>query len=64
MGGHLRDVRLKPDKYVWLQNRSQALTAPPQTSENDTALLRLLEALRAEPEDKDMESVQVTKDHR
>lgn len=51
MSEMLRDVRLKPDKYDWLESEPLALPAPPQSSaaamsDPDAAILQILAELR------------------
>ncbi|MBI1290196.1 TraM recognition domain-containing protein [bacterium] len=46
LSGYLRDVRLKPDKYAWLERRP-ALPAPTMTETSDDQLLAMLHELRA-----------------
>lgn len=48
MSGYLRDVRLKPDKYDWL-NGCPALASPsPRHEVRDAGVLDILQALRSE----------------
>lgn len=46
LSGMLRDVRLKPDKYMWLGNRARALSASSQNTNEDNEITRLLDDLR------------------
>lgn len=48
MSGLLRDVRLKPDKYGWLDRPAAHAALPAPDTDNDDDLKALLESLRAE----------------
>lgn len=46
MDGYLRDVRLKPDKYQWLERTLSPL--PLSSAATDTDLLEILHSLKQE----------------